>query len=49
MSYEFKTKRMEKAVVNDVVNKETVEDIKLYPIVENLQRGICERLESMSG
>ena len=42
MSYEFKTKRMEKAVVNDVVNKETVEDIKLYPIVENLQRGITK-------
>ena len=33
---------MEKAVVNDVVNKETVEDIKLYPIVENLQRGITK-------
>jgi len=42
VSYEFKTKRMEKAVVNDVVNKETVEDIKLYPIVENLQRGITK-------
>ena len=42
MSYEFKTKRMERAVVNDVVNKETVEDIKLYPIVENLQRGITK-------
>lgn len=42
MSYEFKTKRMGKAVVNDVVNKETVEDIKLYPIVENLQRGITK-------
>jgi hypothetical protein len=42
VSYEFKTKRMEKAVVNDAVNKETVEDIKLYPIVENLQRGITK-------
>lgn len=28
--------------MNDVVNKETVEDIKLYPIVENLQRGITK-------
>ena len=42
MSYEFKTKRMEKAVVNDVVNKETVDDIKLYPFIENLQRGITK-------
>ena len=40
VSYEFKTKRMEKSVVNDVVNKETVEDVKLYPFVENKQRGI---------
>ena len=43
MSYEFKTKRMEKSVVNDVVNKETVEDVKLYPFVENKQRGITKQ------
>ena len=42
MSYEFKTKRMEKSVVNDVVNKETVEDVKLYSFVENKQRGITK-------
>ena len=35
---------MEKAVVNDVVNKETVEDIKLYPFVENKQRGITKEV-----
>lgn len=33
---------MEKSVVNDVVNKETVEDVKSYPFVENLQRGITK-------
>ena len=33
---------MEKSVVNDVVNRETVEDVKLYPFVENKQRGITK-------
>lgn len=28
--------------MNDVVNKETVEDIKLYPFVENKQRGLTK-------
>lgn len=42
MSYEFRKKYLEKSVVNDVVNKETVEDVKLYPFVENKQRGISK-------
>lgn len=42
MSYEFKNKYLERAVVNDVVNKETVDDIKLYPFVENKQRGLTK-------
>jgi archaellum biogenesis ATPase FlaH len=42
MSYFKSVKKLEKAFVNDVVNKETVEDIKLYPFVENLQRGITK-------
>jgi archaellum biogenesis ATPase FlaH len=42
LSYEFRKKYLEKSVVNDVVNKETVEDIKLYPFVENKQRGITK-------
>ena len=33
---------MERAVVNDVVNKETVDDVKLYPFVENKQRGLTK-------
>ena len=49
MSYEFKTKRMEKSVVNDVVNKETVEDVKLYPFVENKQRGITKQTRMLFG
>lgn len=30
-------------MVNDQVNKETVEDVKLYPFVENVQRGITKQ------
>lgn len=43
MGYEYKVKKLEKSVVNDQVNKETVEDVKLYPFVENVQRGITKQ------
>ena len=43
MSYQYKTKQERVAVSdNGVVNKETIEEIKLYPFVENKQRGITK-------
>lgn len=42
MSYEYRIKKQEKAVNNDVVNKETVEQVMCYPFVENKSRNITK-------